>query len=270
VTGLPEYDVVDTHAHLVDERLASDLDLVLSRAWSAGVRQILAIGTTASDSEECVRLAAQSQFVHAAVGIQPNHVAEADAHDFEVIERLAVAPRVAAIGETGLDRYWDRTPFDQQVQTFERHLDLARRHGLPVVIHCREAERDVCDVLRSCGPPIRGVLHSFTGSLDDAQAFLELGLFLSFAGMITYANKSLDSLREVARRIPTDRMLVETDSPYLTPVPFRGKRNEPAHVIHTLARVAELRGMKIHELADVTTRNARELFRLPRQELTGS
>ena len=152
-------------------------------------------------------------------------------------------PGVVAIGETGLDRYWHRTPFADQQEWFDRHLTLAHDHDLPIVIHCRDCQNDIIQQLQQLGRPVRGVMHSFTGSWDDAEAYLALGLHLSFAGMITFTNKTLDALRDVAARMPLDRLLVETDSPYLTPHPFRGKLNEPARVALTAAKLAEIRGL---------------------------
>ena len=153
----------------------------------------------------------------AAVGVQPNHVAEARPDDWTRIVELSALPRVVAIGETGLDRYWDDTPFPQQQEWFDRHLSLAQEQQLPVVIHCRNCEADILDQLRRTGRPARGVIHSFTGNRDHAEAFLELGLHLSFAGMVTFSNKSLDTLREAASTVPLDRILVETDSPVSQP-----------------------------------------------------
>src|SRR5262249_42492555 len=158
-----------------------------------------------------------------------NHVAEARPGDWDEVVRLAEHPRVVAVGETGLDRHWDYTPFSRQEEFFARHLELARRRGLTVVIHCREAEADVVRMLRAddkAHGPVRGVMHSFTGDPGTAAACLAMGLYVSFAGMVTY--KNAQSLREVAKGVPLDRLLVETDSPYLAPVPVRGKRNEPA------------------------------------------
>jgi TatD DNase family protein len=260
-------NLVDTHAHLVDDRLAADLDGVLARSREAGVRQVIAIGTTADDSIETLELARRRPGVFAAVGIQPNHVAEAKPGDWERVVALADGPKVVAIGETGLDRYWDYTPFPDQQDYFDRHLALARERALPVVIHCRDCERDIVAQLERFGAPVRGVLHSFTGTWDDAQAFLALGLHISFAGMITFANKALDPLREAASRVPTDRLLVETDSPYLSPHPFRGRPNEPARVALTAATLAQLRGESPEALAQTTSANARRLFALPDEPL---
>jgi TatD DNase family protein len=258
--------LVDTHAHLEDPRLRDDLPAVLDRARHAGVGQILAIGTTAQDSATVATMACTHPGVFAVVGIHPNEAAEATSEDWQAVRDLAAQPRVVALGETGLDRYWDRTPFPVQQAWFERHLTLGRELELPVVIHCRDSQADLIEQLARSQPPIHGVLHSFTGTWEEAQAFLDLGLYLSFAGMVTFKNRSLDALREVAARVPGDRLLVETDSPYLSPHPHRGSTNEPARVAVTAERVAEVRGLSLAALAALTTANARRLFRLPNDE----
>jgi TatD DNase family protein len=256
--------LIDTHAHLDDERFHADLPEVLARATAAGVECVVTIATTAPSSAAAVALASQHPMVFATVGIQPNHVAEAAADAWDEVVRLVRGAKVVAIGETGLDRYWDSTPFPQQEDYFARHLELARRHGLPVVIHCREAEADVVRMLRADHDrhgPVRGVMHSFTADQATAEACLAMGLYISFAGMLTY--KNAQALREVAKQVPADRLLIETDSPYLAPVPLRGKRNEPANVVHTATRLAAVRGVEPMILAQHTTRNARALFQLP-------
>jgi TatD DNase family protein len=255
--------MIDTHAHLDDTRLRSDWDGVLERARQAGVVQIVAIGTTAVDSAAVLKLTRAHRGIFAAVGIHPNNAAEALDGDWDRIVELADNPGVVALGETGLDRYWDRTPFPVQQEWFGRHLELAHRLDLPVVIHCRDCQRELIEQMKELGRPVRGVQHSFTGTWDDARAFLDLGLHLSFAGMLTYTNKSLDALRDVAARVPLDRILIETDSPYLSPHPFRGRTNEPARVALTAQRLAELRALSADEIARITTENARTLFRLP-------
>jgi TatD DNase family protein len=260
VSGTPV--LVDTHAHLQDEAFRDDLPGLLRRAREAGVSQVLAIGTTAADSTQVLAIAEAHRGVFAAVGVQPNHAAEAAEGDWERVVELSGRPKVVALGETGLDRHWHYTPFDLQREWFARHLDLARDRALPVVIHCRDCEREIIDQLAALGRPVRGVLHSFTGQWEHAQAFLDLGLHLSFAGMITFTNRKLDALRDVAARVPLDRLLVETDSPYLTPHPHRGTTNEPARVAVTARRIAELRGLPFEELALATSSNARRLFNL--------
>lgn len=253
----------DTHAHLTDERFRADLPEVLARAKAAGVETVVCVATTAPDSAACVDLAKRHKTqVLASVGIQPNHVAEARPRDWDEIEKLVTSPGVAAVGESGLDRHWDYTPFPQQEDYFARHLSMARKYDLPVIIHCREAE---ADVVRMLGEeferhgPIRGVMHSFTGDWPTAEACLAIGLYISFAGMVTYKNAQV--LRAVAARVPLDRILIETDAPYLAPVPVRGKRNEPAFVVHTAALLAQTRGESLSQFAAATTTNAGALFR---------
>jgi TatD DNase family protein len=255
--------LVDTHAHLSDDRLQGDLPGVLDRARAAGLVQIIAVSTTAADSARVIEIAAGHPGIFAAVGVQPNHVAEAEAGDWPRIVELAAQGRVAAIGETGLDRYWDHTPFAQQQEWFDLHLRLASELDLPVIIHCRDCEADVINQLKQRQKPVRGVLHSFTGTLDDAQQFLELGLYISFAGMVTFSNKSLDALRAVACRVPLDRLLIETDSPYLSPQPVRGRPNQPSHLAWTAHFLAGVVGLSPAEFASHTTANARRLFALP-------
>ncbi len=260
--------LIDTHAHLADERLSRDLDGVWSRARLAGVRAVVAPSTTIEDAAEVVALAARLPGrIFAAVAIHPNDGAAARPGDFEKIAELAETAGVVAVGETGLDRYWDRTPFPVQQDLFERHLELARRLGLAVIVHCRDCYDDVIEQLSRQERPVRGVLHSFTGTWDDAQALLELGMHLSFAGMITFANKGLDPLREVAARVPAGRLLVETDSPYLSPHPFRGKPNEPARVRLVAETVARVRGVSLESLARETSTAACSLFGLPARVL---
>jgi TatD DNase family protein len=257
-------ELIDTHAHLDDERFAADLREVLSRAAAAGVTRVLAVATTAASSRQCIALAERHPAqLRASIGIQPNHVAEEAPTAWDEVLALAERPEVVALGETGLDRYWDRTPFAQQEDFFARHLELSRRTGRSVIIHCREAEADVVRMLRADFDrhgPVRAVMHSFTGDQATAQACLDMGLYLSFAGMLTY--KNAQALREVAAQVPLERLLVETDCPYLAPVPVRGKRNEPAFVAHTAACLAGLVGVSPEVLAEQTTRNARALFGL--------
>lgn len=255
--------LIDTHAHLDDDRFADDLAEVLERAAASGLRRVITIATTAPSSGRAVALAKAYPILAATVGIQPNHVAEAGPTDWDEVVRLAEVEPIVALGETGLDRHWDYTPFAQQEDYFARHLELARRKGVAVVIHCREAEADVVRMLRADHErhgPVRAVMHSFTGDLATAEACLAMGLHISFAGMVTY--KNAQALRDVAAKVPADRLLVETDSPYLAPVPKRGQRNEPAYVVHTAALLATVRGVTPEELAEQTTRNAKALFGL--------
>lgn len=254
---------IDTHAHLNDERFETDLPAVLANAQAAGLTAIITIGIDVATSRANIALAEQYAMLRAAVGIQPNHVAEANDGDWEQIVTLAEHPTCVAIGETGLDRYWDRTPFPLQEEYFARHLALARHLKKPVIIHCRQAEADVVRMLQAdydAHGPVAGVLHSFTGDSATAHRGIALGLYVSFAGMVTYKNAA--DLRGTAATIPLERLLIETDSPYLAPTPHRGKRNEPAFVVHTADCLATVFGQSTAEIATATTRNARRLFGL--------
>ena len=252
----------DTHAHLDEEAFHPDRNETVERALEAGVQTILTIGTTADSSQRAVDLAATFPQVYAVVGIQPNYVAQMKPGDWERILTLSTADKVVGIGETGLDRYWDYAPIELQQDYFSKHIQLSRERDLPFVVHCREAEADVVDLLQreAAQAPFKGLMHSFCGTPETAAACLELGMYISFAGMLTF--KKNDELRETARLIPLDRLLVETDAPYLAPVPQRGKRNEPAFVKHTCAGLAELHDKTPEEMAEITTQNARTLFQL--------
>jgi TatD DNase family protein len=251
----------DTHAHLDQPEFDADRAEVVARAQEAGVADIISIGTTANASDICVRLAAEFTGVHAAVGMQPNYLAEANAGDWDRVVALADSPGVVAIGETGLDRHWDFTPFDLQQDYFDRHMRLAEEKQLPFIVHMRDCDEDIIAMLREAHQrgPLVGVMHSFTGGAAMAEECLAMGLYISFAGMVTY--KKSDELRAVAAQVPEDRILVETDAPYLSPEPVRKiKRNEPAHVRHTAAKLAEVRGMTFDAFAALTTANAKRLF----------
>ncbi|HVS40003.1 MAG TPA: TatD family hydrolase [Gemmataceae bacterium] len=256
--------LIDTHAHLDAEQFADDLPAVLDRARGAGVVQIVAVATTATDSAACISLASNHPYVFATAGVHPNNAAQAGPGDWDAVVVLAARKEVVGIGETGLDRHWNDTPFPLQEDYFGRHLELGRRLNKPVVIHCREADADVLRMLRvefDKNGLIQGVMHSFVGDEATAEACRAMGLYLSFAGMLTY--KNAQALREVAAKQPLDKVLVETDCPYLSPVPLRGKRNEPANVAHTAACLAGLHALSPEALAERTTRNARGLFGLP-------
>ena len=251
----------DTHTHLDQEEFDEMRADVVARADAAGVTRIVAVGTTAAASRKCVELAEQYACVFAAVGIQPNYVAEAAADDWSMIEQLVSAPGVVAVGETGLDRYWDYTPFEQQQEFFDRHTRLAQAHDLPFVVHMRDCDADILGMLRSAHErgPLKGIMHSFTGDAAMAAECVGMGLHISFAGMVTF--KKSQALRECAASVPANRLLLETDCPYLSPEPVRGKKpNEPAYLRHTAECVAQMRGVSLEELARQTTANAMQLF----------
>ena len=264
--------MIDTHCHLDDQQFEADRAAVIARAAAAGVDCMISLGTTLESSRATVRLAETYPSLYAAVGIHPNSCADAAAGDWDAIVGLLDHPRVVALGETGLDRYWDYTPIEVQQDFFDRHLRMSQDRDRAVVIHCREAWADMMPMLREAASrgPLRGVLHAFSGDAAMAAECLDLGLYVSFAGNVTYTNKKFQSLREAAAAIPADRILIETDSPYLTPEPLRRpckhgarqKRNEPALVAHTAAALAVLRGVPFDEFVRQTAANARRLFQL--------
>jgi TatD DNase family protein len=257
--------LIDTHAHLSGEAFASDLDDVLARAATAGVGQIVCVGYDLATSNGAIALAERYPHIFATVGMHPNSVAEAPDDWQTQIETLARHPRVVAVGETGLDYYRDWTPPPQQQMAFRWHLDLADQLELPIVIHNRDANEDVRTELErwastrsSAAPP--GVLHSFAGDEAMMHACVAAGFAISFSGMVTFANRSLDALRDVARQVPERALMVETDAPYLAPTPHRGQRNEPAYVRATAERIAAARDTSTEEIERLTTENARRTF----------
>ncbi|HAP08930.1 MAG TPA: hydrolase TatD [Planctomycetaceae bacterium] len=259
--------LVDTHCHPESDSFRQDFEEVLVRAARAGVAQLLAIGISAATSQAVVVLANRHPGISAVVGVHPNHTHEIRPGDWEKIEELAFHPRVVGIGETGLDNYWKDVPLDLQHDSFCRHIQLSRRCGKPFVVHCREAEAEVLAVLREAAEagPLQGVMHSFCGSDAVADECLQLGMYISFSGMLTYRRN--DVLRATAARIPPEKLLIETDAPYLAPQQYRGKRNEPAWVADTCACLADIHGMSLSQMAALTTANARRLFRLGDESL---
>jgi len=256
--------LVDAHCHLDEERFAGDREAVVARAVAHGVSRMITIG--ASDemqaNHDAVALAARHATVFATVGIHPHAASRVTPAVFEEIERLAAAPKVVAIGETGLDYYYDNSPRPQQQAAFRQFIGLARRLRLPLVIHLRDAYDDAVRIMREeRAVETGGVIHCFSGDRAVARAFLDLGFDLSFSGIVTF--KNADELRAVARMVPADRFLVETDAPFLAPVPHRGKRNEPAFVVYTAGAVAEVRREPLDTVATLARANTERRFRLP-------
>ena len=254
----------DTHAHLDNQQLSNDAQAVVQRAKEAGVASMTAIGTDLPTSKKCVALANEFDGVYAAVGVHPTvcHTDEV-ADCWDEIVTLSNQPNVVAIGETGLDLYWDKTTYEVQQRWFQQHIDLSFQTGKPLVIHMRECEQEIVSMLESSAidGSINGIMHSFTGSLESAQRCLKLGMYISFAGMVTF--KKSNDLRAVAAQIPADRILTETDAPYLSPHPLRSKRpNEPAYMVHTAACLADVRNISPEELGQITTENAKRVFQI--------
>ncbi|HEV2150025.1 MAG TPA: TatD family hydrolase [Longimicrobiaceae bacterium] len=248
--------LIDSHTHLTDERLFPDVEGVLERAREAGVEAVVTIGTYPDSSREAVALAARFPQVYATVGVHPHAADQGTDEAFAEIRALLREPKVVGLGETGLDYFYDNAPRQAQRASFLRHLELARETGLPVVVHTRSADADTADVIADAAG-VRGVLHCFSGGRALLDRALEAGWYVSFAGMITF-KKYEDA--DLVRAVPADRILVETDAPYLAPVPHRGRTNEPAYVVHTARRAAEIRGEDPEEFAARAARNARAFY----------
>jgi TatD DNase family protein len=257
---------IDSHAHIDGPEFDADRDEVLTRAQAAGISAILNVGTGDPHSgafERAVELGKNYSFVYTAVGTHPHDARLYDDKAEEKLKTLVRDEKVLAWGEIGLDFHYDNSPREAQVEAFRRQLRAAREYELPVVIHTREAEAETIEILRSeyDGAERRGVFHCFSGSADLARRALELGFLISFSGIVTF--KKADELREIASEVPVDRLLIETDCPFLTPVPYRGKRNEPGFVVEVARCLAGIHGIEIEEIARVTSDNFRRLFLLP-------
>ena len=261
---------VDSHAHLETEQFEADREQVIARAREAGIETILAIGSgTGPGSLDCaIRLAEQHDFIYATIGIHPHEAKLARDADFEEMAQLATRPKVIAWGEIGLDYFYDHSPRDIQQQVFLRQLEMAQAAKLPIVIHCRpsdgtdDAWEDCLTLLRErwAGNGLGGILHCFTGTMAHATRALDMGFMISFAGNVTFPKAQ--QIRDAAREVPLDRMLIETDSPFLAPVPHRGKRNEPSFVKEVARQVAELRGLSTEDVGLQTANNFYRSFSL--------
>ncbi len=256
-------DLVDSHCHLADARLRDDAHGIIERARLAGVTTLISVGAIGSLETDrlTVEFAEHNRGVYAAVGVHPHDAAACSDARITELRDLAGSPRVVAIGESGLDFHYMHSPPEAQECSLRSHLALATELDKPIVIHCRDAETRLATIVRETGvPPRGGVIHCFTGNSSSARAFLELGFYISFSGILTFRNAT--QVREAALLVPADRVMVETDAPYLAPEPYRGKRNEPAYLVRTLEVLARLRGLGVDALAEATTENARRLFGL--------
>jgi TatD DNase family protein len=255
--------MIDSHCHLDFAEYANDRGQVLERARAAGISAFVCIGSGKDtvSAREAVSLAAAEPDVWAAVGVHPHDVARMSDADWTELEALARAPRVVGIGETGLDYYYDHSPREAQLAAYERFVGLARAARRPVISHVRDAHDDAARVLRDAGAAeVGGVIHCFTGGVADARRYLDLGHHLSFSGILTF--KNAQPIREAAAFAPLERILVETDAPFLAPIPHRGKRNEPAFIVETLRVLAEVRGAAVADIDAATAENTRRLFGL--------
>lgn len=253
--------LVDSHCHLDFREFRGDLAEVIERFHRVGGRSAVTICTRLSDFPQVLAIAERFESVWCSVGVHPHEAATEPDLDPERLARLAEHPKVVGIGECGLDFHYDQGPRDLQATVFRRHAAAARLAGLPLIVHSRSAEAETAEILReeSAAGGLSGLMHCFSSGPYLAQKALEIGFYISFSGIVTF--KKADDLREVARTLPLDRMLVETDAPYLAPVPHRGKRNEPAFVAETARALAELRGLAAEQFAEETSRNFFRLFR---------
>ncbi|MBE9486643.1 MAG: YchF/TatD family DNA exonuclease, partial [Chloroflexi bacterium] len=251
--------LVDSHAHLDSGQYDNDRQTTIQRAIDNGISHILTIGCDLNSSQASVTLAHEYDNIYAAVGVHPHDATEISATTLNQLRKLLNRPKVVALGEIGLDFFRDRSPREIQRAAFRQQIRLAKEVGKPIIVHDRDAHEEVLQILEEeNASQVGGVLHCFSGDLTMARKCLELGFYLSFPGTITYPKN--DAGREIAREIPIDRLLVETDCPYLTPQQFRGKRNEPAYVRYTAEKVAELKGLSVADVARITSRNCFDLF----------
>ncbi len=260
------YMLIDAHCHLEQATYGDELEQVIARAHAAGLVGFIAVGASgvASGADEALRLSERYPDIFAAVGIHPHEAQQAfdDPQSMDHIEQCLAHPKAVAVGEVGLDYYYHKSPGPAQMAVFKRFLAMAKKHDKPVMLHIREAHDDCFAALDEVGLPSTqaGVVHCFTAGPAEAQKYLDRGMYLSIPGVVTFKNAG--SLRDAVRYIPLDRMLVETDSPFLAPVPYRGKRNEPAYVVKTAEAIAVLRGCCYEEVAAATTANSQRLFGL--------
>jgi len=253
--------LVDSHAHLGMPQFNGDRYEVIQRAIDTGVELIFTVGTDVRGCRKAIEIARGNEAVFAIIGIHPHHAKDVHEGTYSDLRALSEDVRVKAIGEIGLDFFRNLSPREIQMARFRQQIHLAKELDLPIVVHARDAQKEVLTILREEGAQeVGGVFHCFSGGYDMAKSCMDLGLFISIPGTITFKNSS--ELREVVKKIPLDRILVETDCPFLTPMPFRGKRNEPAYVKITALKLAQVKGMDFDEVARITTKNAKMVFRL--------
>jgi TatD DNase family protein len=251
---------IDTHCHLDFENFDDDRESVVQRSIKNKIEAIITIGTNVETSVKSIELSEKFATVFAAVGIHPNDAANANKKSIQKIYDISASPKVVAIGEIGLDYYRDYTPADIQKELFRTQLKIAREKELPIIIHNRQAHTDIYDILvEEKSTDLKGVMHSFDGDMHFLDSVLSYNFYVSFTGVITFKNANYDQL---IKHVPLENLLLETDSPFLTPVPFRGKRNEPSYVTHVADKIAQVKDIPVEELAKITTENARNLFKL--------
>ena len=250
----------DSHAHIDDEKFDNDRAEVIARAFESGVTGFVNVGACMASSARSVALAEEYEKIYAAVGIHPHDAENALESDYEKLATWSRHKKVVGIGEIGLDYYYDLSPREVQRKVFIRQIDVARQTDMPIIIHDRDAHGDILEILKKEAKGVTGILHCFSGSLEMAKEIIKLGFYISIAGPVTFKNAA--KLPEIVANVPLERLLIETDCPYLTPQPYRGKRNEPAYVRLVAEEVASLRGMEFLDLAVATRENAQRIFRI--------
>lgn len=253
--------LIDSHVHLDFSKFDNDRELVIARAQQADVKRMITIGCGIDSSRRAIQIAENNPSVYAAIGVHPHQAGETNPEEIAAIRSLLSHPKVVGVGETGLDYHYMNSPKEVQLDVFRQFIRISQAEDLPLIIHTREAEEDTLRLLQeeSTGVPYRGVMHCFTGTKPFADACIALGFYISISGIATF----VPSLQEIIKTLPLDRLLVETDAPYLAPAPHRGKRNEPAYVRHTAQTLARLFDISLAELSQQTTANTQTLFRLP-------
>jgi len=257
--------LIDSHAHLEMDEFNGDREAVIQRAQEGGVGCIVTVGLNLEDSRKAVALAEQYDVVYASVGVHPHDVTGIDETTYDLLRKLSENDRVVAYGEIGLDFFRNLSPKDLQIRRFGEQLELAAELALPVIIHDREAHRETVEMLKGGREGHGGVIHCFSGDYDMAVRCIDMGFYISIPGTITY--KKSEALRDIVRKLPIDRLLVETDCPFLSPEPKRGKRNEPAYVAYTARRIAQARDIPFEEVERVTSQNARDVFGIKTETL---
>ncbi len=253
--------MIDSHSHIYMDRYGADRDAVIARAAAAGVTQLLQVGCHLEDSHAVIALSERVSGIYASVGVHPHAASTVTPDVLDALQALTRHPKVLSWGEIGLDFYYDNSPRDIQMAAFEVQLERAGQCDVPVVIHTRDAEPETLDILRCCPIARGGHVHCFTGTPGMAEALLDLGFHIGFTGIVSF--KKADNVRDALRRVPLERLLIETDSPFLAPVPYRGKRNEPAYVVHVAEAIAEVKGVAVADVADHSTRNFYRLYEKP-------
>lgn len=260
--------IFDSHAHYDDEAFDEDREELLSGMPLAGVSPIVNVGASLKGVSDTVKLVKAYPFVYGAVGVHPDHVGELDEERLQWLKELAALPKVVAVGEIGLDYYWDKEPHEVQKKWFVRQLALAKETGLPVIIHSRDAAKETFDIMKAeHAGTTGGVIHCYSGSKEMARDYLKLGYYIGIGGVVTFKNGRV--MKEVAQYVPLDRILVETDCPYLSPVPLRGKRNDSRNIRYVIDTIAELKGMDPEEVEHVTWENAMRMYRIDAAAVPG-